>query len=95
MLVDFGLVRRIGDRVQMTATGVIMGTVDYIAPEQARGQAGRRPRDIYSLGVMLYQMLSGRLPFTAETPTAMIFQHAYEDPFPLGRRPRTCRRPVV
>ena len=71
MLVDFGLVRRIGANAQRTATGVIMGTVDYIAPEQARGQAVDGRTDIYSLGVMFYQMLSGRLPFEADTPTAI------------------------
>ncbi|MCD4728476.1 MAG: protein kinase, partial [Pirellulales bacterium] len=59
MLVDFGLVRRIGQSAQMTATGVIMGTVDYIAPEQARGRKVDSRVDIYSLGVLFYQLLSG------------------------------------
>ena len=84
MLVDFGLVRRIGDNARMTATGVIMGTVDYIAPEQARGGKIDARTDIYSLGVLFYQLLSGRLPFVADSPTAMVFQHAYEKPCPLN-----------
>ena len=83
MLVDFGLVRRLNQSAAMTATGVIMGTVDYIAPEQARGFPVDGRTDIYSAGVLLYQLLSGRMPFTADTPTAMVFQHAYEKPFPL------------
>ena len=83
MLVDFGLVRRLDQTAQMTATGVIMGTVDYIAPEQARGRKVDARADIYSLGVLFYQLLSGRLPFMADSPTAMVFQHAYELPFPL------------
>ena len=83
MLVDFGLVRRLDQTAQMTATGVIMGTVDYIAPEQARGRKVDARADIYSLGVLFYQLLSGRLPFVADSPTAMVFQHAYELPFPL------------
>ena len=69
----------------MTATGMVMGTVDYIAPEQARGLEVDGRADIYCLGVLFYQLLSGRLPFTADTPTAMMFQHAYEDPFPLSQ----------
>ncbi len=85
VLVDFGLVHRIDSTTQITATGVVMGTVDYIAPEQARGQKVDGRSDIYSLGVMFYQMLAGRLPFRADTPTAMIFQHAYEEPFSLAQ----------
>ena len=61
-----------------TATGVVMGTVDYISPEQGRGQTVDGRSDLYSLGVLLYQMLSGRLPFLADNPTALIFQHVYE-----------------
>jgi predicted Ser/Thr protein kinase len=84
VLVDFGLVRTIDSSLQMTATGVVMGTCDYIAPEQARGLKVDGRADIYSLGVLMYQLLAGRLPFHAETPTAMIFQHAYEQPRPLA-----------
>ncbi len=59
VLVDFGLVRQIGAATHLTSTGVVMGTVDYIAPEQARGQRVDGRSDIYSLGVMYYQMLAG------------------------------------
>ena len=83
VLVDFGLVRAAGQGNQLTATGVVMGTVDYIAPEQARGLKVDGRADIYSLGVLLYQSLAGRLPFVADSPTTMMFQHAYEEPFPL------------
>ena len=81
LLADFGLVKSIhptGDR--MTATGIIMGTVDYISPEQARGGEVDARSDLYSFGVLLYQMLSGQLPFNANSPTSMIFQHVYEAP---------------
>lgn len=82
LVVDFGLVRAIGS-TRMTATGTVMGTVDYLAPEQARGESVDGRADIYALGIVLYQLLAGRLPYTAENPTAMIFCHAYESPFPL------------
>lgn len=85
VLVDFGLVRHLNAETRMTATGVVMGTVDYVAPEQARGRAIDGRADIYSLGVMFYELLAGRLPFISDSPTAMIFQHAYEEPFPLKR----------
>jgi serine/threonine protein kinase len=95
MLVDFGLVRRIDGGTQHTATGVVMGTVDYIAPEQARGQPVDGRTDIYSLGVMFYQLLAGRLPFQGDTPTTMIFQHAYEKPFPLEQAAPDVPPPLV
>lgn len=84
ILVDFGLVRRMKESLRMTATGVVMGTVDYLAPEQARGQSTDGRADLYSLGVLIYEMVSGRLPFEADSPSAMIFQHAYEKPRSLG-----------
>ena len=83
LVADFGLVKTAGDGHGMTATGVVLGTVDYIAPEQARGRPVDGRADLYALGVLAFQMLSGRLPFRAETPSAMIFQHAYETPPPL------------
>ena len=83
LVADFGLVKAAGGGHAMTATGVVVGTVDYIAPEQARGQPVDGRTDLYALGVAAYRMLSGRLPFRAESPSAMIFQHAYEKPPPL------------
>ncbi len=67
----------------MTATGVILGTVDYISPEQARGLDVDGRSDLNCVGVLLYRMLSGELPFKADIPTALIFQHVYEQPRPL------------
>ncbi len=83
LLADFGLVKSLSSELQQTATGVVMGTVDYLSPEQGRGQPVDGRSDLYSVGVLLYQMLSGRLPFQADSPTSMIFQHAYEIPPPL------------
>ena len=83
LVADFGLVKNVTQTTRMTASGVVMGTVDYISPEQGRGQPVDQRSDLYSIGVLLYRMLSGRLPFVADTPTAMIFQHVYEQPPPL------------
>ena len=83
LVADFGLVKSMVQDKGMTATGVVMGTVDYISPEQGRGKGVDGRADLYSVGVLMYQMLAGRLPFSADTPTAMIFQHAYEPPPPL------------
>ena len=83
LLADFGLVKSLASSAAMTATGMVMGTVDYISPEQGRGLAVDGRSDLYSIGVLLYQLVSGRLPFVADSPTAMIFQHAYERPLPL------------
>ena len=83
MIADFGLVKAAQSATQMTATGMVMGTADYIAPEQARGLGVDQRSDLYSIGVILYQMFSGRLPFNADSPTAMMFQHSYEPPPPL------------
>ena len=82
-LADFGLVKSPRNDLKVTATGVVMGTVDYIAPEQGRGQPVDGRSDLYSIGVLLYRLLSGRLPFSAESSTGMIFQHAYEPPVAL------------
>jgi hypothetical protein len=95
MLVDFGIVRRIDEGTRPTATGTIMGTVDYIAPEQARGRKVDARADLYALGVLFYHLLAGRLPFEADTPTAMMFQHAYERPFPLQKAAPEVPQPLA
>lgn len=83
IVADFGLVKSATDGVGRTATGVILGTADYMSPEQGRGHPIDHRSDLYAMGIMLYQMLSGRLPFAADSLTAMIFQHVYERPIPL------------
>ncbi len=94
VLVDFGLVRRLGPGEGITTAGMVLGTVDYIAPEQATGRAIDGRADLYALGVLAYQLLSGRLPFLAETPMAMIFQHTYEEPAPLGEIAPDVPQPI-
>ena len=84
LLADFGLVKSLAAVDGRTATGVVMGTVDYIAPEQGRGLPVDHRVDLYAVGVLAYQMLSGRLPFSADSPTALIFQHVYEPAPPLA-----------
>ena len=74
-LTDFGLAHSVGSR--LSVEGLLIGTVFYISPEQALGKPVDRRADLYSLGVMLYEMSAGRLPFTADDPLAVISQHLY------------------
>lgn len=83
LIADFGLVKSAGEGQGLTSSGLVVGTMDYMAPEQARGKKLDRRADLYALGVVAYRMLSGRLPFTAESPTAMLFKQAYAEPAPL------------
>jgi len=83
ILTDFG-VAKILSGTQFTATGTVLGTPAYMSPEQGLGQPGDGRSDIYSLGVMLYEMATGRLPFDADTPLAVVMKHV-KDPLPLPR----------
>ncbi|MBK8988913.1 MAG: protein kinase [Chloroflexi bacterium] len=74
VLTDFGVARML-EGVQITGTGATIGTPDYMSPEQARGQSATPASDIYALAIVLYEMLTGELPFTADTPIAMLLQH--------------------
>ena len=81
-LADFGIVRVVAARA-LTTEGIVLGTADYISPEQAQGLNLGPTTDIYSLGVVLYEMLSGVLPFNGTTSLAVAMQHATMPPPPL------------
>jgi len=80
-VLDFGISKSLSN-VNLTAPGSIMGTPAYIAPEQAIGQADFRS-DIFALGVILFELASGRLPYTSTTPLGHILQHIHSDPAAL------------
>lgn len=79
VLTDFGVARML-EGIQLTGTGATIGTPDYMSPEQARGDMAEAASDIYSLGIVLYEMLTGELPFTADTPIAVLLKHMQSDP---------------
>jgi len=88
-LLDFGLARGVGiDMATLTRTGVVVGTPGYMSPEQFQAIAVDERTDIYSLGVVLFEMLTGSLPFTAQTPMALAMKHLM-DPPPLPRSLRS------
>ncbi len=79
-LTDFGIAKLVQSSVAMTATGTVMGTPSYMSPEQWRGGTLDARADIYALGVMLYEMLTGKLPFIGETPFVLMYKHFDEVP---------------
>jgi serine/threonine protein kinase len=82
-LTDFGLTKRASDSGGMTKTGMFVGTVDYIAPEQVEGRRVDARADIYALGCVTYQALSGTVPFPRDSDIAKIFAHVNDSPPPL------------
>ncbi|WP_144721820.1 protein kinase domain-containing protein [Agrococcus jejuensis] len=89
-ITDFGIAR-IADQVPLTATGQVMGTVQYLSPEQASGQPAAPATDIYSLGIVAYEALAGRRPFTGESQVAIAMAHINDAPPEL---PGTVPEPV-
>ena len=81
-LMDFGLVRSTKEAHGLTMTGTVMGTVSYFSPEQGRGERCDSRTDLYALGVVFYEFLTARLPFTGEDPTSIIYQHIHVAPTP-------------
>jgi len=79
VITDFGLVR-IAQAATQTASGAVSGTPAYMSPEQAQGQKVDHRTDIYSLGVVLYEMVAGRIPFEGDTSWTLIFKHINEPP---------------
>jgi serine/threonine-protein kinase len=80
---DFGIAR--AGASEMTETGSIMGTAQYLSPEQAQGHAVGATADLYSIGVMLYEMLCGRLPFEGESAVSVALKHLSEPPTPISQ----------
>jgi tetratricopeptide (TPR) repeat protein len=81
-VVDFGLAKMRAETQQpgITSPGIVCGTPEYMSPEQARGDPLDPRSDLYSVGVILYQLITGRLPFEAETPTQVVLAHLMEAP---------------
>lgn len=88
LIADFGLAKVLKEtaeqdssgRFALTSVGTIVGTPEYLSPEQGTGQGIDQRSDIYSLGIMLFQMLAGRVPFTGVSPVAVAIKHTLEDP---------------
>ena len=78
---DFGIARAVSPMSE-SRTSLVLGTSSYMSPEQAEGKPLGPQSDLYSLGVVLYEVLTGRLPFEAESPVAMAFKQVYEEPVP-------------
>src|SRR3954463_12635778 len=78
---DFGIAR--AGASEMTETGSIMGTAQYLSPEQAQGQRVGAPSDLYSIGVIMFEMLTARVPFTGESAVSIALKHVSEEPPPL------------
>jgi serine/threonine-protein kinase len=79
-LTDFGLTKNVGSETGMTKTGVVVGTIDYMAPEQVAGLPIDGRVDIYSLGCVLWEALTGKVPFPRDSAVAKMYAHTHEDP---------------
>ena len=100
-LTDFGLAKKFDTASGLTVKGAVVGTVDYMAPEQITGSHTDARTDIYALGCVFYQMLTGQVPYERENSVATLFAHVHEPPPPLEggvsteptrRSPRCWRR---
>jgi beta-lactam-binding protein with PASTA domain/predicted Ser/Thr protein kinase len=80
-VMDFGIARAVSDSAAtMTSTAAVIGTAQYLSPEQARGESVDARSDVYSMGCMLYELATGAPPFTGDSPVSVAYQHVREDP---------------
>jgi tetratricopeptide (TPR) repeat protein/uncharacterized protein YraI len=82
MLADFGIAKLMSDDQRLTMSGMIVGTAAYMSPEQAAGRTVDARTDLYAVGIVLYELLTGRVPFEADTPIAVLIKQTYEPPPP-------------
>ena len=94
VLTDFGIARAMGSGTRMTATGLSIGTPHYMSPEQARGQELDGRSDLYALGVVFYEMLTGKVPFDAQDSFAVGLQHI-NDPVPQLPAELSAYQPII
>jgi len=86
-VMDFGIARAIADSGnKVTQTAAVIGTAQYLSPEQARGEQVDARSDVYSLGCVLYEILTGQPPFVGDSPVAVAYQHVREDPVPPSQK---------
>lgn len=85
-VMDFGIARALAETHSVTQTAAVIGTAQYLSPEQARGESVDARSDVYSLGCVLYEMLTGEAPFVGDSPVAVAYQHVREDPVPPSQR---------
>ena len=81
-VLDFGIAKVGGASSKLTKTGMIFGTPHYMSPEQAAGQSVDRRTDIYALGIIMYEMFAGRVPFDGDTFMGILSKHMFQDPIP-------------
>ncbi|WP_104526210.1 Stk1 family PASTA domain-containing Ser/Thr kinase [Blastococcus atacamensis] len=90
-VMDFGIARAVSDSAAtMTSTAAVIGTAQYLSPEQARGEGVDARSDVYSMGCLLYELVTGAPPFTGDSPVSVAYQHVREDP----RLPSSINREV-
>ncbi|MBR4040646.1 MAG: protein kinase [Clostridia bacterium] len=87
---DFGIAG-MADTKTLTTDGNVMGSVHYFSPEQAKGMRATSASDLYSVGIILYEMLTGHVPFEGETAVSVAMKHLMETPGPIGEEAEVCR----
>ena len=93
LVMDFGIARLISGPETAPQTSAVLGTASYLSPEQAQGQSVDARSDIYALGVVLYEMLTGRPPFTGDSPMAIAYKQVNATPpGPVLGQPRRAAR---
>ncbi|HET9116862.1 MAG TPA: Stk1 family PASTA domain-containing Ser/Thr kinase [Pseudonocardiaceae bacterium] len=85
-VMDFGIARALSDGQGVTQTAAVVGTAQYLSPEQARGELVDARSDVYAAGCVLYELITGEPPFTGDSPVAVAYQHVREDPTPPSRQ---------